>query len=122
MLLEGKRNFNIRSPTKNIAKIVKECSIAIGAGGMSCWERVALGLPSLVISVSLDQSPICNQLHRLGLINYLGEAEKVTQRVIRHEFVETVHNLPLFRKALEESNLCDGMGATRVAKIIMGCT
>lgn len=56
----------------NMAELMGEADLAIGAGGTTTWERLFLGLESIVICVADNQKKICEDCSREGLINYLG--------------------------------------------------
>ena len=39
----------------DMARLIRDADLAIGAGGMSAWERCCLGLPSLLVPVAENQ-------------------------------------------------------------------
>lgn len=59
---------------ENIATLMARCSLAVGAGGSSTWERCALGLPSLVVIVAEHQRRMVEDLAGAGVIVNLGRA------------------------------------------------
>jgi UDP-2,4-diacetamido-2,4,6-trideoxy-beta-L-altropyranose hydrolase len=62
----------------NMAALISEADIAIGAGGSSIWERCYLGLPSITSVVALNQKEATEDVASLGAIEYLGAAEVLT--------------------------------------------
>lgn len=61
----------------NIAEFMNEADLAIGAGGITIWERCFFCLPALVISVAENQIKICQDCASKGFIIYLGHFDKV---------------------------------------------
>ncbi|HWR39477.1 MAG TPA: UDP-2,4-diacetamido-2,4,6-trideoxy-beta-L-altropyranose hydrolase [Patescibacteria group bacterium] len=58
----------------NIAAMMGTADLAIGAGGVTTWERCYLGLPSLVVSVAENQVEVSENCANIGLVTYLGQA------------------------------------------------
>lgn len=77
-LVAIRNNANLHIQVDNIAEIMANCDLAVGAGGTTNWERLYLGLPSLVITVAENQVKIADDLNKVGLINWLGYAGKVS--------------------------------------------
>ena len=46
----------------NMAEIMMEHDVAIGAAGSSCWERACIGLPSIIVPIADNQGDICDAL------------------------------------------------------------
>lgn len=59
----------------NLAGLMAQCSWAVGAGGVTAWERLCLGLPSAVVSIAENQVEACERLADAGLIDYVGHLE-----------------------------------------------
>lgn len=56
----------------NMAELMAEADLAIGAGGTATWERCFLGLPAIVIAVADNQIEGCEVLAKHNVIKYLG--------------------------------------------------
>ena len=59
-----------------------KADMSIGASGTTSWERCCLGLPSLVISIAENQKPIAQELHKKGIICWLGHYDIITTDLI----------------------------------------
>lgn len=62
----------------NIAELMSQADLAIGAGGTATWERCYLGLPTIVISVAENQRQLALDAHKIGIIKYLGSSDNVS--------------------------------------------
>lgn len=96
-------------------------TLFIGAGGGTTWERAAMGLPSLCISVADNQTANAEALGKAGLHLYLGAAARVSIDGLRRAVAVLLDNLPLRQHLAERGrSLVDGLGACRVAVALLG--
>jgi UDP-2,4-diacetamido-2,4,6-trideoxy-beta-L-altropyranose hydrolase len=103
----------------HLADLMAEADLAIGAVGVTNWERMCVGLPSIVISVADNQNPISKKLHNLGAVNWLGSASDVNDEIIYKAIKEEISDKKFINRREIASNLCDGKGLDRVlAKMI----
>jgi UDP-2,4-diacetamido-2,4,6-trideoxy-beta-L-altropyranose hydrolase len=109
-------NVKIHGFVDDIAALMARCTIAIGAGGSSTWERCALGLPSLVVVVADNQRRMAVDLAKAQVIELLGEATAVTANTLAGAVArllgERERRSQMRRASLQ---LVDGFGARRVA-------
>ena len=60
--------------------------LAIGSGGVNTWERMCLGIPSLIISFADNHKIILHDLVQHGFINYLvtlKQTNSLLKRILR---------------------------------------
>ena len=100
---------------QGFVELMIRADLSICAGGVNTWERMCLGLPSLVVSVAANQEQCLADLDRDGYINWIGRKEEVSAENIR----DAVQNFRLNDSAGPEHGLVDGYGAVRVASIIV---
>lgn len=62
----------------NIAHFMAQADLALGAGGVTMWERCFVGLPSLVTIVAENQRNSTEDAAKVGAIELLGWHEDVT--------------------------------------------
>jgi UDP-2,4-diacetamido-2,4,6-trideoxy-beta-L-altropyranose hydrolase len=106
--------------TPDMAKLMAEADLAVGAGGTSNWERSCMGLPSLVITVAPNQEEVTAAMADEGWLICLGASENVTADTIcaaLKMLIRTPNLLKFMSKAC--MNLADGQGAIRTAQMIM---
>jgi UDP-2,4-diacetamido-2,4,6-trideoxy-beta-L-altropyranose hydrolase len=106
---------------RDTASVMRRCTMAIGAGGSSTWERCALGLPSLVAIVADNQRPMVHDLARLGVISSLGEASELTVAALA-DSIERLMSDRLVRESMRAKGiqLVDGNGVGRVVEEMSG--
>tara|TARA_B110000008_G_scaffold279950_1_gene329916 strand:+ start:2538 stop:3563 length:1026 start_codon:yes stop_codon:yes gene_type:complete len=65
---KSKNNIKVYIDCDNLAKLMLDADLAIGAGGSTTWERCCLGLPTLLFVLSENQRNISNNLEQLGAV------------------------------------------------------
>jgi UDP-2,4-diacetamido-2,4,6-trideoxy-beta-L-altropyranose hydrolase len=88
----GHRNIHFYSNLPTLAYHMAKADVAIGAGGSATWERLCLGLPSLVVTLSDNQRPAAEALNRLGLIRLLGHYSEIDKAVIKKALDELLQS------------------------------
>lgn len=69
----------------NMARLMANSDLAIGAGGSSHWERCFLGLPALVITTADNQVEITKAVAEKGACIYVADVEKEDRNTIRQK-------------------------------------
>jgi UDP-2,4-diacetamido-2,4,6-trideoxy-beta-L-altropyranose hydrolase len=104
----------------HLADLMAAADLAIGAGGVTTWERMCLGVPSLVISIAENQRPACEALAADGLIAYAGDAASVDVATIRGALSSLMPDRDrLAALSSGGQRLVDGHGAARVADALL---
>jgi UDP-2,4-diacetamido-2,4,6-trideoxy-beta-L-altropyranose hydrolase len=111
--------IRVFGPRPHLADLMAEADLAVGAGGATMWERMCLGLPSLVISIADNQKPACEALASAGFIEYAGAADALSVGQIASA-IGVVIGRPdrLQRQSAEGLVLVDGMGTRRVTEVL----
>lgn len=76
----------------NMAEFMNKADLMLGAGGSTTWERLYMELPALVTAVAENQIQGCRDCSQAGVIDYLGESEKVTVDVIVNALFAQLYN------------------------------
>lgn len=101
----------------NVASLMSQADLSIGAGGAMNWERGFLGLPSVVIVVADNQAETSEALHRAGIVLNLGRHHEVSENMI----AQAVRNLDSDQAAMHSLSersknlmLPDGLAITNL--------
>jgi ribosomal protein S18 acetylase RimI-like enzyme len=104
-----------------MVRIMLSADLAIGAGGTGMWERCALGLPSVSISLAPNQDAGVQSLAALGATVDAGRVQQLTKARLSKQVGSLVADADLRREMGERAwQLIDGRGAIRVAHAIDG--
>lgn len=119
-LVEAHPGWQLLPFVEDLAERMAVATLFIGAGGGTTWERAALGVPSLCVSVADNQVANAQALARAGVHLYLGDAQQVTVEALRQAIVGLLDNAPLRQHfAARSRQLVDGQGARRVALVLL---
>lgn len=102
---------------RDMARLMADCDLAIGAAGGSSWERCCLGLPTLLVTLADNQLPGAKALHEANAARWLGGMDAIA-RNLPPAFKEVTQALGVFSQ--NAATLCDGLGAERVASYMLG--
>lgn len=115
--IKHRPNTIVHENLPHLAQLITSADLAIGAGGTTTWERLCLGLPSLVISIAENQVSACEALASTGAIVYLGTANRVGSEDIQKSVSFLSSNPPNLVEMSERGcQYVDGLGARRVAE------
>lgn len=98
---------------QNMAALMAEADLAIGAGGISAWERCCLGLPSLIIAIAENQLPGALALQALGAAQFLGDADTFAP-ALKRIFTKGLSAEHLHALSVNAYRMVDGNGRLRV--------
>lgn len=92
MICRRYENLHVHCQVSNIAEMMCQADLSIGAGGSTTWERCYLSLPSIVWSIAENQVEICKELGSKKVIKYIGEKEKIEDSFITQQLDEMINN------------------------------
>jgi UDP-2,4-diacetamido-2,4,6-trideoxy-beta-L-altropyranose hydrolase len=67
-IIQSGWGIRLHHNSPNIALLMADATLAIGAAGISTWERCCLGLPSLIVVIAGNQLPAARALSDAGHI------------------------------------------------------
>lgn len=114
MLSRERGNTTIHGPQLHLADMMLASDLAVGAGGVTNWERMTLGLPSVVITIAENQVPISSQLHHRGIIRLVGKSDNVSVEHIRAALLDEIRSQKYLDRIVPSMAMCDGQGSGRV--------
>jgi UDP-2,4-diacetamido-2,4,6-trideoxy-beta-L-altropyranose hydrolase len=109
-----KTNVHLHSGLCSLAPLIAHADLAIGACGSSVWERLCLGLPSLVVTLADNQRHNAAELHRRGLVQWLGHYDEVSERMLEQVLRELISRGLNESWSLKCRSVVDGKGLDRV--------
>lgn len=112
--------LTIKVGVSNIAELMLESDLCIGASGTTVWERCVLGLPSLIIATAENQLKIANDLAKLGVHWLIGKWDQLNseqiQCMVEHAVIDKNACYVLSTRSFP---VCDGLGVHRVVKELL---
>lgn len=102
----AKENYNLHVDTNEMARLIANADLAIGAGGVNTWERCFLHVPTLVASIAENQEKISQDCDEVGYLKYIGRSEEVSDKVLEEEIRNFVSDISV-RGSIEDKLKCD---------------
>jgi UDP-2,4-diacetamido-2,4,6-trideoxy-beta-L-altropyranose hydrolase len=113
-------DVTVHTDVSDMARLMVEADVCVGAAGTSSWERCSMGLPSLVFTAVENQRLVARGLETAGAALSLGWPEELTAEEIGARLRDMVRDAKargdMARRA---ARLCDGRGTGRVLNAIL---
>ena len=105
----------------NMAKLMARADLAVGAGGVTSWERCTLGLPTILVVIAENQRYIARVLAETGAVLLAdGDDGRLAEDLLQHVEFLRGDRAAYMRMVENSAAVCDGKGAVRVAEIMLG--
>lgn len=119
-LVEARSKTRLYSALSSLAALIVRADLMLGAGGATNWERMCLGLNSVVTSVASNQDEINQMLARKGLIEFLGPADKLADTAVTQAIENAIQNSELnMKQSATMRGVVDGRGVEYVIRELL---
>ncbi len=109
---------NVLVGVANMAQLMVESDLAIGAVGGTAWERCSLGLPSLVLVLAKNQLPGALALQKAGAAMAIETQQEITDLMWQMQTTEFAKDV-LDKLSKTAAAVTDGEGCQRVVKHLL---
>jgi len=103
----------VRVNISNMAQVMADSDLAIGAAGSTSWERCCLGLPTLLVILAENQKGGGLALQQRGAARLLGKPGAIPHE-LKSLFPMLLEDRSLADMIHAASEVTDGQGAPRV--------
>ncbi|MEH6822370.1 MAG: UDP-2,4-diacetamido-2,4,6-trideoxy-beta-L-altropyranose hydrolase [Motiliproteus sp.] len=107
---------SVRVNVTDMATLMADSDLAIGAAGSTSWERAAVGLPSLLVVTASNQALVAESMMNAGAVVAVKLAELQDSQNIGSAITELMTNY--IDRVVINSGICDGRGASRIASLM----
>ncbi len=119
-LCERAPGLTLHLDAGNMAELMAEADLAIGAAGATTWERLCLGLPALLFVLADNQRPIAEGLAAEGLATVIGAPGDLGAKALCDAVTRKLADPEALRAEAETiARVCDGLGAERATSEIL---
>jgi len=111
-----RRPTQVRVDENNMAQLMADSDLAIGAAGSTAWERCCLGLPTLQMVLAPNQNAVCVALAAAGAARTIGSMQNLSSTL--PELISEMAGCSESLKRCSDAALLvtAGQGADMVAK------
>ncbi|MFL6734558.1 MAG: UDP-2,4-diacetamido-2,4,6-trideoxy-beta-L-altropyranose hydrolase [Sphingomicrobium sp.] len=107
--------ISLHVDSDHMAELMRDADIAIGAAGLTSFERCCLGLPTIAFIVAGNQRMTAENLHRAGAVVLAHSPDEVPPLLQRFE--NDGLRLSMIAAA---ATICDGNGTQMIVNAMMG--
>ena len=108
-------NVRVLENVTNMAELMRDADLAIGAGGITSWERCCMGLPSLVVESAANQSLSINNLTEIGAVKKLNAAADLSTTIFEN-ITDCINNpQQMSQMTASAATVTRGLGADLVS-------
>jgi UDP-2,4-diacetamido-2,4,6-trideoxy-beta-L-altropyranose hydrolase len=113
-LLNGRARSRTHGRVPTLRPLLERADLVVGAGGTSSWQRLRLGLPSVLVTLADNQVRTGRALEELGLARWVDRSEG--PGAVIAAFAEALVDEGLRARArIQGPVVVDGLGAERIA-------
>lgn len=104
----------VKAGISNMAELMANSDLAIGAAGSTSWERCCLGLPTIMLVIANNQMDIAHNLESIKAVKIVLNDDSLTQ-MINNYLYELIQS-PKKLEAMSQSSadVLDGYGTFKV--------
>jgi UDP-2,4-diacetamido-2,4,6-trideoxy-beta-L-altropyranose hydrolase len=110
--------IEVKVNVSNMAQLMAESDLAIGAAGGTSWERCCLGLPAIVVVLADNQRDGAHALEQRSCVKLIDQLADLPH-VLCEMLGDTASPHVLSQLSQSSSNITDGNGAARVREVMV---
>lgn len=109
-------NTEVRVGVSNMAELMAQSDLAIGAAGSTSWERCCLGLPTIMLTLAENQKRIAKALEQTGAAVIAMAGDKLSENIKQHICVFQANPQLLTNATKSSAAILDGTGTQTVVQ------
>lgn len=104
----------VRVNVSDMAQLMADSDLAIGAAGSTTWERCCLGLPTVMVVLAGNQQQVAHGLEQEGAVHTLQGPQQIFERL--PELLASLVSSPAQRATMSQaaSRIADGRGVASI--------
>jgi UDP-2,4-diacetamido-2,4,6-trideoxy-beta-L-altropyranose hydrolase len=108
----------VKVNVENMAELMANSSLAIGAAGSTSWERCCLGLPAIIVVLAENQMKVADALFQNGCAKVLGPPNAISKNLRSLLHMLTIEN-NLHQMTQSSRAITDGKGVDHVKRMLL---
>ncbi len=122
LLKESKRKYVVFYDSPNFNSLLAQCDLAVVSGGLTLFQAVSMGKPSIVLCQYKHQLRTALKLEKKDALINLGMGDQASETAIEKAVKSLVGNYEKRLKMNQKGrSLIDGKGLTRVVDLVETC-
>ena len=105
------KNISVIIDANNMAELMIDADLAVGASGSTSWERCCMGLPTLLLIAEDNQREIAKSLTQLGAVKIIKDLSK--------DLIGIEDEFTIWQEmSAKAQEVCNGLGSKKVAQLL----
>lgn len=117
------KNIHLLCDVANISDYMRDCDMAVTAGGVTVYELLACGIPSVLYTLADNQVCAAETLSAAGIMPYAGDirTQMAQSLAFMADYISSVRENAEYRSKLSGrmQKMVDGLGCERIADAIL---
>lgn len=114
-------SFEVVQDPADVPGLMAQADVAISGGGSTSWELCFMGVPSILLTLAVNQAGIAAGLSRAGAALSVGWSHEVSDAGLASMLGDLLDDVSLRRQLSERARtLVDGHGVSRVTRAMRG--
>lgn len=109
---------DVKVNVSNMAHLMADSDLAIGAAGGTSWERCCLGLPTLMLVIADNQSYISDELEKTQAVIIISENGMLSEYLLEEAILRCSKKEQLDTMSKSASRICSGKGVNLIMKAL----
>jgi UDP-2,4-diacetamido-2,4,6-trideoxy-beta-L-altropyranose hydrolase len=105
---------------RNMAQLMADSDLAIGAAGTTAWERCCLGLPTVVLCLAENQRKASEELERAGAALGVNFNAPSLEQDLGQALIQLSDPRQLKTMSMKAAAICDGLATEQVTQLLYG--
>lgn len=101
----------VKVGVSNMAELMANSDLAIGAAGATSWERCCLGLPTIQLVIAKNQQQVADVLSSYGAVLTIDHCYKLTKKITKA--IKKHRQI-----SIKASEICNGKGTEKLVSLI----
>ena len=114
----GHKGMHLHVGLPTLAPLMAAADLAIGACGATSWERLCLGLPSLIVTLADNQRQVAACLHAEGMVHWIGDNADADQPAIARALAGMLCSAAFTEWSSRCLQACNGQGTQQVLQVL----
>lgn len=118
-VVENDTRFRLHTDSSDVVRLMERADLAIGAAGTTSWERCCMGLPTLLTVTADNQEANAEALEQAGAVIVMPSVQTLQTDLESSLAYLAQAPATLLQLSLSAAAICDGLGATRIAELLV---
>lgn len=112
-------SIEVKTGVSNMAELMANSDLAIGAAGSTIWERFCLGLPTILLVIAQNQESNLNKVKPYHIDFFRKDDFNFKEVLV--ETIQQLNSYPILLKNNTKiiTSLVDGQGTKRISQVLL---